>query len=113
MSDIDTAGENRFSLPRGIVGALIGAGIGVGLMFGCYSVLGFRFPLLGVGIGLLTGYGARVGFKGTDSKLGYISAALAVAAVTGTLFLMYGEFPIMSIISVIVSASFAYRLAAN
>ena len=91
----------------------MGAAIGVGIMFAFYSFVGFRFPLLGVGIGLLTGFFARTGFKGTDSTLGFISGAIATAAVVGTLYLMYGEFPIMSIISVIVSASVAYRLAAN
>jgi hypothetical protein len=34
-------------------------------------------------------------------------------AVIGTLFLMYGAFPMVSIISVIVSASVAYRVASN
>jgi len=113
MSDIETATENRFSLPRGIAGALVGAALGVAVMFGFYSLAGFRFPLLGVGIGVLTGYCARIGFKGTDSTLGYISGGIALAAVVGTLFLMYGEFPLMSIISVVISAVFAYRLAAN
>ena len=82
-------------------------------MYGFFILAGFRFPLLGVGIGLLTGYSAKLLFKGTDNTLGIISAVTATIAVTGTLFLMYGEFPIISIISVVVSASMAYRVASS
>jgi hypothetical protein len=82
-------------------------------MWAFYALAGFRFPLLGVGIGVLTGYGARLLFKGTDSTLGYISGGIALVAVVATLFLMYGTFPIISIISVAVSVSVAYRLAST
>jgi hypothetical protein len=34
-------------------------------------------------------------------------------AVVGTLYLMYGTFPIISIISVVVSVSLAYRIASG
>ncbi len=95
------------------MGALLGAGLGVGAMFGFYALAGFRFPLLGVGIGILTGYCAKWLFKGGDSTLGWISGGIALAAVVGTLFLMYGSFPMVSIISVIVSASVAFRIASN
>jgi hypothetical protein len=74
---------------------------------------GFRFPLLGVGIGMLTGYGAKLLYKGTANMLGIISAVVAMVAVVGTLYLMYGEFPIVSIISVLVSVSLAYRIASR
>ncbi len=106
-----TESAERFNLGKGILGALLGAGLGVAAMFGFYALAGFRFPLLGVGIGILTGYGAKTLFKGTDTTLGYIAGAIALAAVVATLFLMYGEFPIMSIISVVISAGFAYRIA--
>ena len=95
----------------GILGALLGAGLGVGLMYGFYAYAGFRFPLLGVGIGALTGYGAKLLFKGTDTVLGYISGTIALIAVVGALFLMYGEFPMVSIISVIISVSVAWRIS--
>jgi len=113
MNDIQNATDDRFNLGRGILGALLGAGLGVGAMFGFYALAGFRFPLLGVGIGVLTGFCAKLLFKGTDATLGWISSGIALTAVVGTLFLMYGSFPLMSIISVIVSASVAYRIAAN
>ena len=105
--------EDKSNLGKGILGALLGAGLGVGAMFAFYSFAGFRFPLLGVGIGILTGYGAKTLFKGGDSTLGFISGGIALAAVVGTLFLMYGTFPLISIISVIVSGTLAYRIASS
>lgn len=105
--------SGQFNLGRGVLGAFIGACVGAAAMYGFFRLAGFRFPLLGVGIGLLTGYSAKWMFKGTDNTLGIISAVIATIAVTGTLFLMYGQFPIISIISVVVSASMAYRMAST
>jgi len=82
-------------------------------MYAFFLFAGFRFPLLGVGIGLLTGYGAKLLYKGTENTLGIISAVIALVAVVGTLFLMYGTFPLISIISVVVSVSMAYRIASG
>jgi hypothetical protein len=103
----------EFNLGRGILGALAGAVVGAVLMYGFFFLVGFRFPWLGLGTGFLTGFGAKRLYKGTDNTLGMISAGIAMTAVTGTLYLMYGEFPILSIISVIVSASVAYRTASS
>ena len=108
-----TEQDDRFSMPKGVLGAFLGAAIGIGLMWGFYAFVGLRFPLMGVGIGVLTGFGARLLYKGTDSTLGFISAGIALVSVVATLFLMYGEFPILSIISVIVSASVAHRIAST
>ncbi len=94
--------KGEFNLGLGILGAFLGAGLGVGLMYGFYALAGFRFPLLGVGIGALTGYGAKLLFKGTTIDL---------IAVVGSLFLMYGEFPMVSIISVIISVSVAWSIS--
>ncbi len=115
MNDIENTNTqvDRFNLGKGVLGALSGAAVGVVIMFAFYAFVGFRFPLLGVGIGVLTGYGARYMFKGTDTTLGYISGGIALAAVVATLFLMYGNFPISSIVSVIVSVFFAYRIASS
>src|SRR5437660_3657652 len=113
MTTTEISSDDRFSMPKGILGAFLGAAIGVGIMVGFYSFAGFRFPLLGVGIGALTGFFARFLYKGTHSTLGFISGGIALAAVVSTLYLMYGEFPLMSIISVVISASVAYRLAAH
>jgi len=114
MNGIDgVTTEEKFNLTRGILGALLGAGIGIAAMVAFYALAGIRFPLLGVGIGVLTGFFGKMLFKGTDAALGYICAGVALAAVVATLYLMYGTFPMMSIISVVVSASMAYRIAAN
>jgi hypothetical protein len=115
MNTIENANGNtdRFDLIKGTLGALLGAALGVGAMFGFYALAGFRFPLLGVGIGVLTGYGAKLVFKGGDTTLGYVSSGIALVSVVATLFLMYGSFPMLSIISVVISASMAYRIASN
>lgn len=113
MNGIENTTDDRFNMTKGVLGALLGAGLGVGAMFTFYALAGFRFPLLGVGIGLLTGFCAKALYKGTDTTLGFISAGVALVAVVGTFFLMYGAFPLMSIISVIVSASVAYRIASS
>jgi hypothetical protein len=113
MNGIENTTGDRFNMGKGVIGALLGAGLGVGAMFAFYAFAGFRFPLLGVGIGVLTGFFARLLFKGTDTTLGFVSAGIALAAVVGTLYLMYGTFPLMSIISCVVSASVAYRIASS
>jgi hypothetical protein len=105
------AGE--FNMGLGILGALLGAVLGAGAMYGFYQWAGFRFPLLGVGIGVLTGFGAKLLSRGTDNTLGAISGGIAMLAVIATLYLMYGEFPIISIISVVISVSMAYRIASG
>lgn len=103
----------EFSLGLGILGAVVGAGLGAGLMYGFFDLVGFRFPLMGVGIGALAGYGARLLGRGTDATLGIIAAVLAVAANAGTLYLIYGEFEFIYLISLAVGGWFAYRLASG
>jgi hypothetical protein len=100
------------NLGMGALGALLGAAVGAGLMYGFFALTQFRFPLMGTGVGALTGLGARILYRGTDSALGAISGGIAAAAVVGTLYAMFGEFPVMNIISVVVSVSIAYRIAA-
>ncbi len=87
--------------------------VGALVMYVFYLLTGFRFPLLGVGIGALTGYGAKLLYKGTDHTLGIISGVVATVTVVGTLFLIYHTFPMLNIISVIVSIGVAYRMAAR
>lgn len=105
------ASESNLGL--GILGAFAGAIAGSVLMFGFFIVAGFRFPLMGVGTGLLTGLAAKWLNKGGDEKLGMISGGIAMTSVAGTLYLMYHEVPILNIISVIVSISVAYRIASK
>ena len=80
-------------------------------MYSFYAMTGFRFPLLGTGIGVLSGLAARWLNKGGDDRLGFVAGALSLAAVVLTLFLMYGTFPMLSVISAVVSVSVAYRIA--
>ena len=112
-SEGSVVATGEFNMQRGVMGALAGAILGAAAMYGFFKLTDFRFPLLGVGIGALTGYGAKLLYKGTDHTLGIISGALAMVAVVGTLFLMYGDFPPLNIISVVVSVSVAYRIAAR
>jgi hypothetical protein len=107
--EVEDTGE--FSLGRGILGAVLGAGLGAGVMYGFFALAGFRFPLMGVGIGALAGYGARLLGRGTDTTLGVTAAVLALAANGGTLYLMYGDFVFVYAISLAVGAWLAYRIA--
>jgi len=113
VPELSPKAAGEFNLGLGILGAFIGALIGIGAMYGFYEWAGFRFPLIGIGIGVLTGFGAKLLYKGTDNTLGIISGAIALVAVVGTLYLMYGTFPIISIISVAVSVSVAYRISSG
>jgi hypothetical protein len=96
----------------GILGAFLGAAVGAGLVYGFFMLTNFRFPLSGTAIGILAGLGARWLARGTDSTLGGIAAALALASIVGVFYLMYGEFYIGGIISMAVCVYFAYRFAA-
>ena len=95
----------------GILGAALGAGLGAGLMYAFYLWADFRFPLMGTGIGVLTGLGARLLARGTDMTLGVIAGMVALLSTAGTLFLMYGDIAGLFIISMIVSVSLAYKIA--
>jgi hypothetical protein len=89
----------------------LGAVLGAGLMYGFFLWADFRFPLMGTGIGVLAGLGARVLYKGTDMTLGVITAVIALFATAGTLYLMFGDLAGMFILSMIVSVSMAYKIA--
>jgi hypothetical protein len=102
---------NEFNLGLGILGAILGAALGAGLMYGFFVLADFRFPLMGTGIGALTGLGARILYKGTSSTLGIISGAVALLTTAGTLYLMYGDVAGIFIISMVVSVSLAYKIA--
>jgi hypothetical protein len=106
-----TSGE--FSLVRGIFGAVAGSAVGCGLMFGFWLWAHFRFPLSGVAVGAAAGYGARWLARGTDTTLGIITAVIAGGAVTGTFLVMYGEFAVFNLISIVICAGFAYRVSSE
>lgn len=110
---VETEIATERGLGLGALGAIAGALVGSALMYGFYVMVGFRFPLMGVGTGALTALGARILYKGGGPTLGSISGGIAAVSVLGTLYLMYGEFPILNLISVIVSVSVAFRIASR
>ena len=109
----------QFNLGLGIVGALLGAGLGAAVIVAIAIFAHIRIPLLGVGTGYLTSLGARILGKGGDSTLGILSAILAVGGVVGSLFFIYGvdflsgEVMAMNLVSILVSAYVAYRVASR
>jgi hypothetical protein len=101
----------EYSLGLGIAGAILGAALGVGLMYGFFAMTDFRFPLMGTAIGALTGLGARILARGTDMTLGAIAGAIAFLATGGTLYLMFGDIAAAFILSMIVSVMLAFKIA--
>ena len=99
------------SIALGILGAIIGALLGVGIMIGFLKVVGIAFPMMGLAIGALTGFGARLLYKGTDMTLGAVAAAIALVATGGAFLMLFGIFAIMNLISLIVSVMIAYKIA--
>ena len=108
-----SADAGVFSLGRGILGAVIGAAVGCGLLFACWLWLHFRFPLMGIAVGAAAGYAARWLARGTDTKLGIITSVIAGLSVTGTFVLMYGGFAAFNIVSIVICAGVAYRAASE
>jgi len=106
------ASENQNSLLKGILGAFIGAVIGSGLLFGLWMMIGFRIPFTGTVIGALTGLMAKVFYRGTDSTLGAIAAAISVAVVALMLFLLGGQIALISgLITLVFAGVFAWKVA--
>jgi hypothetical protein len=105
--------EGEFSLVRGIIGAVIGAAVGCGLMFAFWVWAHFRFPLMGIAVGAAAGYGARWLARGTETTMGIIAAVIAGASVTGTFVLMYGGFAFFNIISIVICSAVAYRVSSE
>lgn len=101
----------RHSLALGILGAIVGACLGVALMFTLYKFVGFVFPVVGISIGALAGFGARLLYKGTDMTLGVFAGIIALIATGGVFLLLFGIFAIMNVISLMISVSVAYKLA--
>jgi len=103
--------DGEINLGLGILGAILGAALGAGLMYGFFVWADFRFPLMGTGIGALTGLGARILAKGTATTLGVIAGIIALLSTAGTLHLMFGDIAALFLISMAVSVSFAYKIA--
>jgi hypothetical protein len=97
----------------GILGAVIGAGIGAGVIFALAALMEFSMPILCILIGLLSGAGARLAYRGSDSTLGFFAAAVTLVAVGITMFFLFGFGAIFGIISLIVSVSTAWKIGSG
>jgi hypothetical protein len=108
--------SKKFNLGLGILGAFLGAAIGGAVVYGFFALLNIRFPLTGVAVGALAGYGARLLARGTDTTLGIIAGGLALIATAGAFYLIYLEYDriyITGIVSVVIGTGVAYRLASE
>lgn len=103
----------EFSMGLGILGAFLGSAVGGALIYGFFLWAHFRFPLTGTIIGLLSGFGARTLARGTDTILGVVAGVFALASVVGVFFLIYGDFFILGIISMVICVGIAYRIASG
>jgi hypothetical protein len=103
--------NNNFLL--GIVGALLGAVVAVGLMVAFTMFTGMKFPLLGTVEGAIIGFGARLLYRGTSSTLGAMSAAVAFVTIIATFLLMFNIISILmsGVISLLVGVSIAFKVA--
>ena len=105
--------SKEFSMGLGILGAFLGAAIGTAALYGFFKWTGFRFPLTGTIIGALAGYGAKTLARGTDTVLGAIAGAIALVFVVGFFMLMYGDFFMFGIVSIVICVGFAYKIASG
>lgn len=102
-----------FSLGRGIIGGILGAILGSGLLIGLSIAIGFRFPLFGVITGYLTGIGARTMARGTDNSLGAVASVIALLSVSASFFILFGQFSIFNLVSLIMAVASAWRVASG
>lgn len=103
--------EATYHLGLGILGAFLGAAAGGGLMYGFYLWTGFRFPLTGCGIGVLSGYAGRALARGGDTTMGIIAATFSACSVVGVFYLMYHGYFGFGIFSIVACTAMAYKVA--
>jgi hypothetical protein len=66
------------NVKKGIVGGLVAAGLGAGIWAGLSVLMEYQLGLMAIGVGLLAGYGVRLGGKGLDPVFGVIGALCAL-----------------------------------
>lgn len=113
MMKASLAAPKDFSMGLGVLGAFLGSAVGGALVYGFFLFAHFRFPLSGTAIGLLAGYGARMLARGTDTTLGFVASGISLAVIVGVFYMMYGEFFLFGIVSIVVCVGFAYRIASG
>jgi hypothetical protein len=110
----DNAALQNNSFILGTVGAIIGAVFSVGLMVGAQMFFGYCPSIVGIAMGALIGFAARLFYKGTDSTLGGMSAAVAFVTIGGTLYLMFGLLGIaFDIIYLLIGTAMAFKIASG
>jgi hypothetical protein len=100
----------------GALGAFLGAAMGVGIILGFAYAMHFTLSAMVILIGLLSGAGARIMYRGSDSSLGGIAAFITFVASGGTLFFFLGLFAVMNIASVmafLISVSVAWKIGSG
>ncbi|HMJ88574.1 MAG TPA: hypothetical protein VK530_02100 [Candidatus Acidoferrum sp.] len=97
----------------GALGAFLGAALGVGIVVGLAVAMGFALSLLVILIGLFSGAGARILYRGSDSSLGGVAAIITLIASSGTLFFLFGFTAIMSIMALMISVSTAWKIGSG
>ena len=102
----------QFNLALGIVGGVIGALAGCGLLYAVWYWTRIPYLPIGVVAGVLAGYGARRLARGTASTLGIATAGITGGAVAGTLFYMGGIVP-LSAVSIAFGAGVAFMMSSN
>jgi len=97
----------------GVLGAFLGSVVGAVMVYAFFLWAHFRMPWSGTAIGVLAGYGARMLARGTDTTLGFIAGGIALATIVCVFYLMYGDFFLFGIISIVICVGFAYRIASG
>ena len=97
----------------GILGAVIGAVVALGLMGAFISFTGFRFPYMGTIEGAIIGFGARSMYRGTSSTLGAMAAVVACLSIALTYLLFFHNPAILlrGLISMVIGVIIAFRIA--
>jgi hypothetical protein len=112
MRTNDAIQNNNFFM--GVLGAVVGAVAGLALMLTCSFLLGFKFPFFGTIVGGITGYGARLFYKGTDFSLGVASAIVAFIVVGPGMYFMFGLIGVISVVfSLVFAVLFAFKVASG
>lgn len=66
---------------RGVLGAFVGALVGMGIWYGIAIATGYQLGIVAWGVGALTGVGARVMAKEGNTALGVVAAFFAACAI--------------------------------
>lgn len=80
--------RNMGNFGLGVLGSALGALLGAGLYYLVFIHTGSRIKLLALGVGFLSGFGAKLLSKDRSKELGGITAILAVVSIVGAQYLV-------------------------